>query len=128
MKMSTPNCWQTWKLSISEFAAAIVETAGQAVQTAHLLLEIAEQDRKKIQQIKRVSGAALSVHHALLAHPFLSIPKAGELTGLTPPTINSAFLNLKKLGIVSEITGQKRNRMFSYDKYIAVLNEGTEPL
>ena len=32
------------------------------------------------------------------------------------------------LGIVKELTGGRRNRVFSYDRYLAMLNEGTEPL
>jgi hypothetical protein len=35
---------------------------------------------------------------------------------------------LMQLGIVREITGQRRNRVFAYDRYLAILNEGTEPL
>jgi hypothetical protein len=32
------------------------------------------------------------------------------------------------LGIVKELTGGRRNRVFAYDRYLAILNEGTEPL
>lgn len=35
---------------------------------------------------------------------------------------------LVDLGIVREITGQRRNRLFVYDVYLSILNEGTEPL
>jgi hypothetical protein len=35
---------------------------------------------------------------------------------------------LTKLGIAREQTGRKRNRVFAYDRYLAILNEGTEPL
>jgi len=33
-----------------------------------------------------------------------------------------------QLGIVRELTGQRRNRVFAYDRYLSILNEGTEPL
>ena len=35
---------------------------------------------------------------------------------------------LVEIGIASELTGKKRNRLFSYERYLAVLSEGTEPL
>ena len=35
---------------------------------------------------------------------------------------------LTALGIVRELTGRKRDRVFAYDRYLAVLNEGAEPL
>jgi len=32
------------------------------------------------------------------------------------------------LGILHEVTGRERHRLFVYDKYLAILNEGTEPI
>ena len=42
-------------------------------------------------------------------------------------TVNKSLAHLCKLGITSELTGQKRNRVFSYPATIDILNEGTEP-
>ena len=36
--------------------------------------------------------------------------------------------HLIELGIVRELTGKRRNRLFAYRKYLAVLDQGTEPL
>lgn len=35
---------------------------------------------------------------------------------------------LVAVGIARELTGRKRNRVFAYDRYLNILNEGTEPL
>lgn len=35
---------------------------------------------------------------------------------------------LVELGIARELTGQRRNRVFVYDAYLAILNEGGEAL
>jgi hypothetical protein len=35
---------------------------------------------------------------------------------------------LTDLGIAKELTGRKRDRVFAYDRYLAALQEGTEPL
>ena len=47
-------------------------------------------------------------------------------TGLSFPGASSAMDLLSKLGIARELTGKRRNRLFVYDRYLAVLNEGTE--
>jgi hypothetical protein len=36
--------------------------------------------------------------------------------------------SLVEMGLVRELTGKKRNRVFIYDEYLAVLSEGTEPI
>jgi Fic family protein len=49
-------------------------------------------------------------------------------SGLTTPTVTAAISGLTKLGIVREITGRRRGRLFSYDAYLRLLQEGTEPI
>ncbi|MCW5597777.1 MAG: hypothetical protein KIT59_01470 [Nitrosomonas sp.] len=48
--------------------------------------------------------------------------------GFTMPTINAALQHLEKTGIVQEITGRQRDRLFAYKAYLAILEKGTEPL
>jgi predicted transcriptional regulator len=47
---------------------------------------------------------------------------------LSRPTVASSLAHLQKAGIVRETTGRQRGRAFVYDRYLALLNEGTEPL
>ena len=51
-----------------------------------------------------------------------------ERIGLSPPTVNAALADMERLGIVTEVTGKKRNRVFSYRAYLDILSEGTAPL
>ncbi len=39
---------------------------------------------------------------------------------------SSGMRALERLGIVRELTGKKRNRLFGYEEYLSILNEGTE--
>lgn len=43
------------------------------------------------------------------------------------PTVNAALADLERLGIVEEVTGKRRGRVFAYKGYLAILSEGTEP-
>jgi hypothetical protein len=51
-----------------------------------------------------------------------------ERTGLSAPPVNKALATLADLGLVREITCRRRNRLFSYEGYLRILGEGTEPL
>jgi hypothetical protein len=41
--------------------------------------------------------------------------------------VSAALRMLAQLGIVRELTGKRRNRIFGYDRYVALLAEGTRP-
>lgn len=118
----TDGDWETW---ISFFVRGVKETADQAVATARRLATLFREDRLKIEPIGRVAGSALRVHHALQQNPMQTIAMLKERTGLTIPTVTAAIKGLEGLGIVRELTGKPRYRLFGYEKYIAILNEGT---
>ena len=44
------------------------------------------------------------------------------------PTVNAALAELERFGIVEEVTRRKRGRVFGYRRYLAILNEGADPL
>ena len=89
-------------------------------------MKLAEEDRKTIQTIGRAAGSALRVHQALLQRPIISIPKICEFTDLWATSATTAIKHLEKIGIVKEVTGSKRNRLYRYIKYVDLLNEGTD--
>ena len=117
--------WEAW---LDFFAEAVIVTAGQAVDAARRLDGMAQKDRAQIQALGRAAGSALRLHHELLVHPIATSQHLADKTGLTPMTVNKSLVHLCKLGVTRELTGHKRNRVFSYPAYIAILNEGTEPL
>jgi len=119
----TEGDWEKW---IEFFADAVRETAESAVKAANQLMQVADEDRKKIRSIGRAASSALRVHQALLQKPVISIPKACQLSGLWTTTVTTVMKQLEKLGIVKEITGARRNRLYSYISYMKILNKGTE--
>ena len=77
--------------------------------------------------VGEASGSALRVHRLLQAQPILSIASAGEELKLSVPTVTASLQHLAKLGIARETTGRNYGRIYVYDKYLKILNEGTEP-
>ena len=49
-------------------------------------------------------------------------------TGLTPATVNKSLSHLGDLGIVAELTRRQRDRVFSYRRYVKLLNAELEPV
>lgn len=73
----------------------------------------------------RRAGAALRVHEALEAPPMLSLSAFCESTWLSSPAAPSGMELLERLGIARELIAKRRERLFVYERYLAVLNEGT---
>lgn len=117
------GAWHAW---LQFFLEGIEETATQAFSAATSIVDLFKADRARIAAESERAGSALRVHDALQRHPFAT---AGQLTrhsGLTAPTVNAALADLARMGIVDEVTGRRRGRVFSYRDYVAILNEGTE--
>lgn len=117
--------WEEW---VEFFLVGVRDTADAAVTTAQRLVELFRKDNDRIKTLKRAADSALRVHEALKGRPILSMTEAKRMTGLSAPTISERFKSLEKLGIIREVTGQKRNRMYTYWDYLEILNEGTEAL
>jgi len=124
-QVRTDGDWEAW---LRFFLNGLRQTAELAVNTAQRLTDLFAKDRQRIQSLGRTAGSALRVHDAMQQQPVLRIPQAARMTDMTPPTATMALKNLERLGIVREITGRRRNRIYVYNEYIAILSEGTEPL
>ena len=116
--------WESW---IEFFADAVVDTATQAVDTAQRLMKLASEDGTRINKLGRVAGSVHQVHRILLQRPIASSNWLQEKTQLSPATINTCLNQLEGIGIVRELTGKKRNRLYAYSHYIDVMDQGTEP-
>jgi Fic family protein len=117
--------WEAW---IEFFLTGVKETSEQAIVSARRLIALLDADRKKIEALGRPAASVLRVFHYAQTHPILSIAPTAEKTGLTFPTVASAIDHMQRLGILHEITGRQRHRLFAYRAYMDILNEGTEPL
>lgn len=113
--------WEGW---VRFFLGGVVASAEQALAEARRILELFEHDRRLLAG----SSSALAVFAQVQRRPISTVAQLQRSTGLTYPTVAAALARMKKLRIVTELTGQKRNRLFSYAPYIAILSEGTEHL
>lgn len=117
--------WERW---LDFFLTGVVETSTQAAEAARRILALFDTDRRSIEALGRPASSALRVHQLLQTKPLITIPQAAHTLALSRPTVASSLAHLQRAGIVREVTGRQRGRAFVYDRYLALLNEGTEPL
>jgi Fic family protein len=115
--------WEAW---LAFFLEGVRQTAEGAVSAANRLSGIFKDDRGRIEATGRRAGSALRLHEALKGRPILSMPEVARKIGLSFPAVSAAMDLLEEMGIVRELTGKQRNKLFVYDRYLAVLNEDTE--
>ncbi len=113
--------WEAW---LEFFLDGVAETANQAFDAATRIVDLFKVDRERITAGSDRAGSALRIHDLLQLNPFATGPNLVERTGLTAPTVNAALADLRRLGIVTEVTGRQRGRVFAYAAYLSILNEG----
>jgi Fic family protein len=124
-QVRTEGDWEAW---LDFFLTGVKDTSDKAINAARRIIALLEGDRRKIEALGRPAASVLRVHQYAQTHPILSIAAAGEKIGITFPTVAGAVDHMQQLGIMREITGKLRSRLFAYGGYLDILNEGTEPL
>ena len=119
------GAWEAW---LEFFLDGVADTANQAFDAATGIVGLFRDDRERITAHGERAGSALRVHDLLERNPFGTVRRIVEQTGLTAPTVNAALADLVRLGIVQEVTGRQRGRVFGYRSYLDILARGTEPL
>jgi Fic family protein len=119
----TEGNWEAW---LDFFLEGVELIASSAVETAKRLLSLIKQDEQKISTLGRSASTALRVFRILCERPLVTLNQVSETTGLSFPAVSKGIRQLEEIYIVREITGQQRNRVFSYHQYLSILNEGTE--
>ncbi len=122
-KVRTEGKWEEW---LEFFLEGVHFTADEAVISATKILKVFADDRRKIEDLGRQAALVLRVHEFLQRKPIISVPIASKELNLAAPTVRSSIEKLKELGLVKEITGKKRDRLYSYQSYLDSLQADTE--
>ncbi len=104
------------------------DTAAQAVDTAREIMTLFDEDRGTVQTLGRGAASAFRVHDLMQRRPLVTIRAVAKELSLSLPTVGKSLEHLVDLGIVREVTGKRRRRVFAYRRYLDILDRGTEPL
>lgn len=124
-RVRTDGDWESW---VEFFLTGIRDTAEQAVEAAQQILELLDRDRQSLEGLGRQRLSALQVHRAVQSHPFFTVPRISRTSGLSYPTVARAIANMEGLGMVKRLPFKTGPQIFTYDRYLQILNEGTEPI
>ena len=113
--------WEGW---LKLFLRAVHEVAREATETARKIVNLRESHRDIITtKLKQRAGNGLVLLKLLYFNPIISVDFVMEATNLSFPNANASVKQFCDVGLLSEITGQKRNRRFSYSSYLNLFHD-----
>ncbi len=117
--------WEGW---LRFFLEGVISVADLASETTKRIVELIERDRRRVNALGRATGSALLVFDHAVREVVLRIPETADQLPVSEPTVATAIGHLERIGVLRELTGRPRSKIFAYDEYLKILSEGTEPL
>lgn len=117
------GAWEEWA---AFFLEGVIAVAAAATDTTRRIMAMIDRDRRRIQSLGRGAATASRVHELAARFVLVSPRQASEVLGLTAPPVYTAIGRLEEIGILREMTGRRRSKLYAYDEYLALLNEGTQ--
>jgi Fic family protein len=114
----TDGDWEGW---VSFFLEGVEAAATQAERGIVAIASLVAADRRRLLAHAKASPASYRLFEMLPMMPRFTIARVQQSLNTTFPTANAAVKVLESLGIAVELTGQKKNRSYSYQRYIELL-------
>jgi len=105
------------------FLNAIIETAGAGQETFRGILKLKNKVDAKIVTLGRKAETGRQFIHLLYKKPVITATEIGQIMDLTPKSANALINDFEKLGILKEVTGQQRNRIFEFKEYLVLFKK-----
>ena len=113
--------WESW---IKFFLRGVVEVSKEATKTARKIVEMREDHQQSlIESLDRGAANGLRFLDSLYQRPIFSVSNVARQLNISSQAANNLINRILKLGIVTEITGQQRYRLFRYDPYIKLFDD-----
>jgi Fic family protein len=116
--------WEAW---LKFFLRGVAEVAREAADTARRIVAMREEHRSLItSNLGRGTGKGLTFLEQLYFRPIVNVNTVMQITELSFARANGLVSQLQGLGLLRETTGRRRNRVFSYDPYMALFREDSK--
>ncbi len=116
--------WETW---LEFFLEGVFSSATQALSTTTEINALFENDLRTIESLGRSKFSCVKTLEYLKKLPQVSVQHLAKALDMAEPTARNALNHMVKLDIVEEISGQKRDKIYIYKKYLTILEKGSEP-
>jgi Fic family protein len=114
----TDGDWESW---VSFFLEGVAVAAGEAERNIVAIASLVAADRRRLLAAPKSGPASYRLFELLPMMPRFTIDRAKQSLNTSFPTATAAVKVLEDLGIVVELTGQKKNRSYSYQPYVELL-------
>ncbi len=122
-RVRTDGEWERW---IKFFLTGIKTVSEDVVQTISRLHEMVKEDRRRLLSHPQVTVVSIKLLEILPHKPIFTVSEIAKKLELTTPPLNKAINLFISLGLLTEVTGKRRDRVFKYETYLNILAEGTE--
>ncbi len=122
-RVRTDGDWEGW---LRFFLDGVIDVADSTASTTQRLVALIEKDRQHIHTLGRGAATALRVHEVAARYVVIDASSTAKRLELTDPPIYAAIRRLEAAGILREATGRQRGKLYVYDGYLSILDEGTE--
>ena len=114
----TEGDWESW---VTFFLEGVATAATDAERSIIAIASLVAADRRRLLESPKAGPASYRLFELLPMMPRFTIERVRQKLETSFPTANAAVKVLEDLGIVTEMTGQKKNRSYSYQAYIGLL-------
>jgi Fic family protein len=114
----TEGDWEGW---IAFFLEGVAQAAAEAERGVVAIASRVAVDRRHLLAASKAGPASYRLFEMLPTMPRFTVEQVRQRLTTSFPTANAAVKVLEDLGIVQELTGQKKNRSYSYSAYIELL-------
>jgi cell filamentation protein, protein adenylyltransferase len=111
--------WEGW---LRFFLTGVAAVSREAEQTARRIVGLREQLRQAAQSADMSVNAFKLLDH-LFEQPIINVKAAQNLLKVSFPAANGMIADLQKVGVLTEITGGRRNRLFRFDPYLDLFTD-----
>ena len=115
MRVREKNDLQQW---FKFFLVGVIETAKSSTATFDHILKLQKQVDTQLQTLGSRTANAQKVLYYLYQRPMIDAAKVGEVAGVSPASAYKLIADLEQFGILKEITGGKRSKMYVFNAYL----------
>jgi Fic family protein len=119
MRVRTNNNLKQW---LKFFLVGVIETAKGGVKTFDDILKLKAQSENDIQKLGSRSSNLQKIFNYLLKKPIIDVNIIVQITSVSQRTAYHIIEDLEKIGILEEVTGGKRGKVYVFKKYLSLFN------
>jgi len=115
--------WEGW---LAFFLRGVAEVSAEATETVRRILTLREEHRSRVtEHLGRAAANGHRVLEQIYRRPFVSVSDVQAMSGTAYRAANRLVAGLVEIGILEEITGDRRNRVYRYTPYLQILESDT---